>query len=115
MNNNGDFKLRYKLQFQNYSKLLSVKKLKGMLLRNIENFLKKGIYEKLGISEMKKLIFFFLFPNACIIFSKNTTSKVQNYQNKTVEKSPYSVNTCLLHISTNFKDIFKFLCFTLCL
>ena len=77
MNNNGDFKLRYKLQFENYSKLLSVKKLKGMLRRNIENFLKKGIYEKLGISEMKKLIFFFLFPNVCIFFAKNTIPRLK--------------------------------------
>ena len=72
MNNNGDFKLRYKLQFQNYSKLLSVKKLKGMLRRNIENFLKKGIYEKLGISEMKKLNFFSFFQMSVFFFSKNT-------------------------------------------
>ena len=101
MNNNGDFKLRYKLQFQNYSKLLSVKKLKGMLRRNIENFLKKGIYEKLGISEMKKLNFFFLFPNVCIFFSKSMTSKVQNYQNKKVEKSPYPSKYVL---ATYFKE-----------
>ena len=37
---------------------------------------------------------------ADVIFS--ATSKVQNYQNKT-----------LLHISRNFKDIFKYICFTL--
>ena len=41
-----------------------------------------------------------------VIFS--ATSKVQNYQN------PYAqTNTCSLHISRNFKDIFKYICFTL--
>ena len=30
------------------------------------------------------------------------------------EKNPYTqINTCLLHISWNFKDIFKYNCFTL--
>ena len=76
MNNNGDFKLRYKLQFQNYSKLLSVKKLKGMLRRNIENFLKKGIYEKLGISEMKKLNFFSFFQMSVFFFFLKIRSPV---------------------------------------
>ena len=43
---------------------------------------------------------------ADVIFS--ATSKVQNYQN------PYTqTNTCSLHISRNFKDIFKYICFTL--
>ena len=76
MNNNGDFKLRYKLQFQNYSELLSVKKLRAMLLQNIENFLKKGIYEKLGISEMKKLNFFSFFQMSVFFFSKNAIPRL---------------------------------------
>ena len=43
---------------------------------------------------------------ADVIFS--ATSKVQNYQN------PYTqTNTCSLHISRNFKDIFKYICLTL--
>ena len=79
MNNNGDFKLRYKLQFQNYSKLLSVKKLKGMLRRNIENFLKKGIYEKLGISEMKKLNFFSFFQMSVFFFLKIRSPVLTSY------------------------------------
>ena len=39
-----------------------------MLRRNIEHFLKKHIYEKLGVSAMN----FFLFPTVCIFyFRKN--------------------------------------------
>ena len=44
-------------------------------------------------------------------------SKVQNYQNKTRENLLYLYpnNTCLLHISRNFEDIFTYIFFTLCL
>ena len=46
--------------------------LKGMLERNIENFLKSHIYEKLGTSEMKYLKKNFQFPAVCIFdFSKS--------------------------------------------
>ena len=47
-----------------------------------------------------------------VVFS--ATSKVQNYQNKTRENFLHPNNTCLLHVSRNFKDIFKYICFTLC-
>ena len=40
-----------------------------MLRQNIEDFLKKRIWENLGISEMKKLNFF-LLPTVCLIFVK---------------------------------------------
>ena len=43
---------------------------------------------------------------ADVIFS--ATSKVQNYPNLYTQ-----TNTCSLHISRNFKDIFKYICFTL--
>ena len=45
------------------------------------------------------------------------TPKVQNYQNKTRETFLYLYpnNTCLLHISRNFEDIFTYIFFTLCL
>ena len=48
---------------------------------------------------------------ADMVFS--ATSKVQNYQNKTGEKSLNSNKYCLLHISRNFKDTFRYICFSL--
>ena len=39
-----------------------------------------------------------------------TTWKVQNYQNKTGKNPNIQTNTYLLHISSNFKDIFKYIC-----
>ena len=51
--------------------------LKGMPRRNIEHFLKKPIWEKLGIFEMKQLNFFFPFPIACIFyFCKNMNPRI---------------------------------------
>ena len=46
---------------------------------------------------------------AGVIFS--ATLKVQNYQNKTGKKLLYPNKACLLHISRNFKDILKYICF----
>ena len=57
-------------------------KVKGMLLRNIEHFLEKRIWEKLGISELKwlKKNYFFLFPTVCIFyFCKNLNPSLYIY------------------------------------
>ena len=48
-----------------------------MLRGNIEHFLKKRLQEKLGISEMKKYNFVFLFPIACSFdFCKNMNPRL---------------------------------------
>ena len=85
---------------------------KGMLWQNIEHFLKKCIWEKLGISEMKWLKkYLFLFPTICIFdFCKNISPRL--HISFLVDKSiTYIMNIYFENFRNLLSNVWSFLKF----